>query len=222
MPEVSRLRATARGARLVEPRAAADEAEVKLLAAATAVVLLGFGAYTLEAHARARTQRTLGGVASALAGRPLSVRCQSFWGDLLSADGHLGEVRFDAQGRPGDSAWLTRSTCGRLHRFVASHGADLACLKSVDWSGFRWDGPHGACVDRAASVGQAVVILAHEAAHLRGIRSESWAQCVAEQTAARTVALLGGDPATGPALERLARAWNPFMGSEYQTSCPAA
>lgn len=188
---------------------------------ALAVGLLGLAAWALEAHARAGTQRTLGAVASELAGRPVSVRCQSLWADLLSIDGHLGEVRFDAQGRPADSAWLTRASCGRLHRFVATHGADLECLRSVDWTSFQRSGPPDPCVERAAPEADAVIALAHESMHLRGIASEAQAQCGAERSATRTVELLGGDPATGPPLERLARAWNGSLPSEYQGPCPA-
>lgn len=188
---------------------------------ALAVLLLAAGAWALEAHARAGTQRTLGAVASELAGRPVSVRCQSLWAALLSIQAHDGEVRFDARGRPADSAWLTRAACGELHRFVSTHGRDLECLRSVDWGGFHWAGPHGACVGRVEPEAQAVVTLAHESMHLRGIADEAQAQCLAEQEATRTVELLGGDPATGPALESLARAWNGAMPAAYQGACPS-
>lgn len=186
------------------------------------VVVLAAGVWALEAHARAGTQRTLSSVASQLAGRSVHVRCQSFWAELLSINPHAGEVQFDAEGRPADSAWLTRGTCGDLHHFVSSHGADLECLKTENWTGFQWNAPHDACIRKAEKVGQAVIVLAHESMHLRGIGSESAAQCGAEQNATRTVELLGGDPATGPLLERLARAWNPSMPTEYQaTDCPS-
>jgi hypothetical protein len=187
-----------------------------------AILLVGLVAWFVEAEARAGTQRTAGDVASALAGRPVKIHCQSLWANLLSINGNLGEVRFDANGRPASSAWLTRGTCGYLHRFISSNGADLECLKTEDWSRFQWNGPHDACITKAAAEGQAVITLAHESMHLRGIGSESEAQCGAEQAATRTVALLGGDPTTGPLLERLARAWNPSMPTEYQApSCPA-
>jgi hypothetical protein len=184
------------------------------------VIALGVGVWALEGHARAGTQRSLSAVASELTGRHVSVRCQSLWADLLSINGNLGEVRFDAQGRPADDAWLTRATCKHLHRFIGSHGADLECLKREDWRNFRWEAPHDACIARAATVGQAVVALAHESMHLRGIRSESQAQCLAERATPWTVSRLGGDPTTGLLLERLARAWNPSMATEYQTPCP--
>jgi hypothetical protein len=184
------------------------------------VVLLAAGIWALEAHARSGTQRTAGGVASQLAGRPVSIRCQSFWADLLSINSHTGEVQFDANGKPADDAWLTRATCGHLHRFISSHGADLECLKTENWTGFDWTAPHDACIEKAATIGEAVITLAHESAHLRAIGSESDAQCFAERAATSTVTLLGGDPSTGPLLERLARAWNPSMPSEYQGPCP--
>jgi hypothetical protein len=186
-----------------------------------AIVLLVAGVWAFEAHARGGTQRTLGAAASALAGRPVSVRCQSFWSDLLSINSHPGEVHFDAQGHPADFTSLTHDTCGHLQHFISSHGSDLECLKEVDWRTFQWTAPHDACIDRAAAVGEAVVTLAHESMHLRGISSESEAQCGAERATTQTVALLGGDPATGPLLGLLARAWNPFMPTEYQApSCP--
>src|SRR3569833_721867 len=186
-----------------------------------ALVLIVAGAWALEAHARSGTQRTLSGVASQLAQRPVHIRCQSFWANLLSINGHAGEVQFDASGRPADSAWLTRGTCGRLHRFISSHGAGLECLKTEYWTCFQWTAPHDACLTKAEGVGQAVIVLAHESMHLRRIGSESDAQCGAERLATQTVELLGGDPETGPLLERLARAWNAFMPTEYQApSCP--
>lgn len=184
------------------------------------LVLLVAGGWAVEAHARAGTQKTLGSVASQLAGRQVSVRCQSFWANLLSINPHSGEVQFDANGRPADSTWLTRGTCGHLHRFISSHGADLECLKTENWTTFQWNAPHDACIDKAAAVGQAVITLAHESMHLRGIGSEADAQCGAEKNATQTVELLGGDPETGPLLERLARAWNPSMSTEYRTTCP--
>jgi hypothetical protein len=188
---------------------------------ALVVVLLVAGAWAFEAHARSGTQRTLSSVASQLAGRPVHVRCQSFWANLLSINGHAGEVQFDANGNPSDSAWLTRGTCGHLHRFIASHGADLECLRAENWAAFQWNGPWDDCISKAEPVAQAVIVLAHESMHLRGTGSESDAQCGAERLATQTVELLGGDPATGPLLERLARAWNPFMPTEYQApSCP--
>ena len=189
------------------------------IALTVAVLGLGAGAWALEAHARAGTQRTLSAIASELAQRPVAVRCQSLWADLFSVNGNLGEVQFDAQGRPADTAWLTRATCGELKRFIASHGADLECLKTVDWARFQWNAPHDACIARAAAVGEAVVTLAHESMHLRGVRSESDAQCLAEQSTPWTVTRLGGDPATGPLLKALARAWNGSMPTDYQTAC---
>jgi hypothetical protein len=185
------------------------------------VVLVAAGIWAYQAHAHSGPQSTLSAVASRLAGRPVHVRCQGFWGNLLSINAHAGEVQFDANGRPADSAWLTRGTCGDLQRFISSHGASLECLKTENWVGFQWTAPHDACVSKAEAAAQAVIVLAHESMHLRGIGSESEAQCGAEQLATKTVELLGGDAATGPLVEKLARAWNPFMPEDYQApSCP--
>jgi hypothetical protein len=190
---------------------------IALFAVLAAAFVLGLR--SLEAHARTGTQRTASAVASELAGRPVAVRCQSLWADLFSVNGNLGEVRFDANGRPADDAWLTRATCKRLQRFVSSRGADLQCLKLLDWSRFQWNAPHDACVDRATRIGQAVVTLAHESMHLRGIASESQAQCGAERAVPLVVVRLGADPMLGQLLQRLARAWNSSMPTDYQTTC---
>jgi hypothetical protein len=49
---------------------------------------------------RARQERRLAAVASALAGRPVAVRCQGFAGAFVDAGVELGYVRWRADGSP--------------------------------------------------------------------------------------------------------------------------
>ena len=43
-------------------------------------------------------ERRLEPIASAVAGRSVTVDCQSFWAGLIDVQGREGEVRFDASG----------------------------------------------------------------------------------------------------------------------------
>ena len=183
------------------------------------VLVLAGGGWMVERNGRAPTERTLSAAASELAGRPVHVRCQSLWSDLFSVGrGNLGEVQFDASGRPSDSTTLTRGTCAHMGRFLSTHGADLDCLANVDWNRFSWPAAHGdPCVETALAEGQAVVTLTHESMHLRGWNDEATAQCYAVQEVAWMVARLGGDPRAGTGLARLALAWTGSMPSEYQS-----
>jgi hypothetical protein len=60
---------------------------------------------------RARQERRLGGVASALGGKPVAVRCQAFGGAFVDTGPELGYVRWQADGtpEPGPSSSATRA-----------------------------------------------------------------------------------------------------------------
>src|SRR5438046_291780 len=73
-------------------------------------------------------------IAAGVSGRHVTVDCQSFWANLVDAQGREGEVQFDADGIPKPRLFLTRSTCGRLRSFAGhSHHGELDCLAQVDW-----------------------------------------------------------------------------------------
>src|SRR3954449_8890143 len=149
-------------------------------------------------HGRVANERALGAVATELGGRPVPVRCQGFWSELLDINNRAGEVQFP-DGHPANDTYLTRATCGALKHFrtAAEHG-ELDCLESVDWS--RWTVPvdfHSPCSDRARPAAEALLTLTHESMHLRGWADEAQAQCYAIQVVPWTVVRLGGTAAEG-------------------------
>jgi hypothetical protein len=174
-------------------------------------------------HERVANERALGAVASQLAGRPVAVRCQGFWSELLDINNRAGEVRFP-DGRPANDTYLTRKTCGALKRFrTSADHSELDCLQAVDWS--RWTVPvdfHSSCSDRARPAVEALSTLTHEAMHLRGWIAEADAQCYAIQTVPWTVVRLGGTAAEGAAVASFVLALQAAMPAEYRSGACAA
>jgi hypothetical protein len=193
---------------------------MRVAAALLVVFLVGLWAWTN--HSRHATEHQLAGVASELAGRPVGVRCQGFWAAMVDIGQRSGEVDFPV-GRPPDHMFLTRGTCGRLKHFLGSHSHhNLDCLTSIDWRTWSlqtgWSAP---CERHARDDAEAINTLAHEAMHLRGIQSESQAQCLAIQGDAWTVVRLGGTADDGAAVAKFILALQPAVPSEYQFSnCP--
>ncbi len=182
------------------------------------MVLLGAGAWAFERQARAGSERPLSAVATELAGRPVHVRCQSFWQALVDVGGNLGDVPFP-DGHPASYTHLTRTMCQALTRFRQSRShADIDCLGSFDWS--RYDGSDpaaAACSDRANDTAEALMTLAHESMHLRGWADEATAQCYGIQEVAFTVEQLGGSAAEGAAVASYMLALQRWMPEEYQS-----
>lgn len=149
----------------------------------------------LVLHERAVSlERRLGGVASALAGKPVHVHCQGVVGRVLDVGVEQGSVWFGADGRPADTTDLKRPICGALGRYRGDVGGTAyACV--VD------DTP---CWGRVAEDVLAVHVLAHEARHLAGERGEPLAECHGLQTTAQAAELLGADPARAAATARYA------------------
>lgn len=177
------------------------------------LVLIGSG-WAWEGHGRHAHERQLGAVATQLAGRPVGVRCQSLWRDLLSIRSDLGEVRTDASGRLADETDLRRTTCQRLGTLVDDRLAQLDCLVSVDWSRPDRADP---CIVRVGRLAHLVGTLAHESMHLRGYLDEAVAQCYAVQSEALAAVLLGGSRELGEALARFELFVTGGMPSEYQS-----
>ena len=156
-------------------------------------------------------ERRLADVASGLAGRDVSVHCQSFWAELVDISGRSGSVWFDENGGPVDEAALSRETCKWLVRLAGGDARDdLACLEAAVLV--------GACGRDGDDLVHAVVTLAHESMHLRGARDEATTQCYAIQLAARAAQLLGVAPAQAVAIGRHALARQRYVPSSYQSS----
>ena len=189
-----------------------------------AIVVLGLIAivWIWTIHSKHRTEHRLAGVASELAGRPVGVRCQGFFAELVDIGQRTGEVDFPAN-RPPDHMFLTRGICGQLRHFLGSHShRDLDCLTTIDWRTWSFQtGWFGTCERHARADAEAITTLAHESMHLRGIQSESEAQCKAVQADAWTTVRLGGTAEQGLAVARYVLALQPGMSPEYQFGrCP--
>ncbi len=124
---------------------------------------------------RARTVSRLTSEASIVAGRPVTIRCDEQYAFTGAGSDTLG-IAFPRAG----IAYLDQGICRALHDLVL-------------------DGK-----DRGERTGEAIVVLAHEAVHLRGERREGITECLALQEGVRLGVRLGLD-------ERRARA---LMGAE--------
>lgn len=155
-----------------------------------------------------RDEQALAQIASAIAGRDVSVDCPGTLAALTEVGAHDGSVSFGPDGRPADVAKLSSGTCARLERLLAGDVHGLACLAYATRCGEE--------VERAAV---AVNVLSHEAWHLRGERSEAAAQCYALQTNADTALRLGASPDDAQAIAAFVlREVQPALPPDYRTS----
>jgi hypothetical protein len=193
------------------------------LAVIFGLVVLVAGGWAFEKHTRSGNERALGGVATELAGRPVNVRCESFWHWVVNVGGNLGDVPFP-DGRAARHTNITRHMCDELARFRhAPDRPELACLAQVDWSRFQPDDAQAdACRRQADDMAEALITLTHESMHMRGWADEAVAQCYAIQEVAFTVEQLGGSREEGAALAGFALAMQAFMPTDYQSSDCAA
>ena len=169
-------------------------------------------------------QRALSAVAGQLAGRPVHVHCQGWFGQLIDISGNSGQVQFDQFGRPAAKTDLIRNVCGLLHHFrTASTHPEIDCLLAVDWRRWSYDPDSaGYCAQRAAPMAEAINTLTHESMHMHGWADEATAQCYAIQEDAWTTRQLGGTPEEGRAVAAFILAMQPGMPTEYQSgACQA-
>jgi hypothetical protein len=154
-------------------------------------------------------ERTLGRIASEIAGRPVAVNCQGLPSALVDISPRAGEVMFNEDGTPPDATTLKRDTCRYLDRFGDLRNApSFACVRRVE-----------PCEPATAKIASSIRVLAHEAWHLRGITNEAETECYALQTTALTARRLGATPEEAQAVAL----WNtrrvyPYLPSSYQSS----
>ena len=120
---------------------------------------------------RARTVSRLASEASIVAGRPVTIRCDEQYAFTGAGSDTLG-IAFPRAG----IAYLDQGVCRALHDLVL-------------------DGK-----DRGERTGEAIVVLAHEAVHLRGERREGVTECLALQKGVRLGVRLGLDESRARAL----------------------
>ncbi len=143
-----------------------------------------------EARRELSLDHKLSGVASEIAGRNVNVDCPGFLRGLIDIRGHGGSVMFDANGKPSSTTHLETSVCHDLSAYGETRGsAEFSCVFGTT--------PCSNKVERAV---YAALVLSHESQHLRGVRSESDAQCYAIQTVARVAERLGSPPAEANAV----------------------
>ena len=162
----------------------------------------------------------LDGIAIEIAGREdITVDCQGFLRSLIDTQSREGEVRFDASGQPEPRIFLTRSTCKRLQAFAGhARHSELDCLAGLDWRSpdpLPFTSP---CYAEAADTVYAVLILAHESYHTRGVTDEATANCEAIQTMAWTAVRLGADEGEAELIARAMEALEPKQDPPYATT----
>lgn len=128
---------------------------------------------------RVREEHRLSAVASVLAGAPVRVHCQRLGGAFVDAGNEAGYVKYAAGGGMERATLLKYEPCRDLAAYLRS------------------DKNHPSF----AQV-QAVHVLTHEAMHMRQVREEGLAECMAVQRDAQTAMLLGSPPEAARALAR--------------------
>ena len=117
----------------------------------------------LDSATQARVERTISGEASKIAGHPATVVCDT-------SGHHVGTVQ-EADGLAevgGTRAWLTPGICYTLSRVIEGHASHPG-----------------------RGTGHAIVVLAHESWHLRGVSNEGLANCYAYQSGVQVGVDLG-------------------------------
>ena len=182
---------------------------VKVAAGVAAAVMLALAATADVSAARYPVHfPRVTEIASEVAGRPVDVFCevQEDWiADPVQAvaPDAWGYTRFDPRTGEPLYAALEPRTCGYL----------LLLIQDPN----ERSGLHG----REGYYGEARALLSvlHEANHLRGLRSESAAECRALSLVPTTARALGADRAHVTKLVKLARRVHGMLSPEYQIGC---
>ena len=181
---------------------------LRLVVLCALAVLLGLYLGPYRDNARAERD-AFAHIASAIAGRPVTIDCPSTIGRLTEVSPHAGSVEFSTDGRPADHADLSGSTCSHLEQFderAAGNGFDcliqnIRCPRDVEQTAI------------------AVNVLTHESYHLAGNRSESVVQCYAMQRNAEAARQLGATAEQADAIARFVYAHvYPSLPQEYRSS----
>ena len=128
--------------------------------------------------------RRLNTIASELARRHVTIRCEGQSGALTGARGESGRTEFIG-GRPVSVSYLQEGVCQTLHAYAHDLAAGESCLLPCD---------------APLEVAWSVNTLAHEAYHLAGARNEAQTQCYALQAIDFVARRLGASSAQARAL----------------------
>ncbi len=174
-----------------------------------AVLLVATAWWMTDRADRLGNERRLDAVASAIAGRPVTVRCPGPVGRLLGQEEVEGYVRFSADGTPASDTKLRQRVCAELD--ALAEGRRTQELSCTERAGILC-GRHG------SELAMAVDVITHESFHMRGIRDEARTECSALQTMAVTAQQLGATAGQGAALARAQYAESyPLMPEVYRS-----
>ncbi|TML40781.1 MAG: hypothetical protein E6G25_02965 [Actinobacteria bacterium] len=126
----------------------------------------------------------LSGIASELARRHVTIRCEGLSGALTGAGGESGRTEF-VDGKPVSVSYLQEGVCQTLHSYARSLRAGPGCLLPCE---------------RPLEIAWSLNTLAHESYHLAGVRNEAATECYALQAIDFVARRLGASPDQGRAL----------------------
>jgi hypothetical protein len=109
--------------------------------------------------------RRLSAIASELARRHVTIRCEGLSGALTGAQGESGRTGFIGN-KPASVSYLQEGICQTLHAYTRTVKAGQACVLP--------------CV-RPLEIAWSLNTLAHESYHLAGVRNEARTECYALQ-----------------------------------------
>jgi hypothetical protein len=153
-------------------------------------LLLALAVLTLALHRGAGSAATrpgdlrLSAIASELAHRRVTIRCEGTGGGLTGVDGESGRTEFLA-GKPAAVSFLQEGVCRELHRYSRETKSAPQCLLPCD-----------APLETAWSLNA----FAHESYHLAGVRNEAETECYALQAIDFVARRLGSSPGQARAL----------------------
>ena len=144
-----------------------------------ALLLLGCGGMTPWVL-RVRLEARLAPAASAIAGVPVRVFCQSFGEAFVDAGSEYGYVEFGPDGVPERSTLIKRDQCNDLRAYLRSDKVAPTREQAV-----------------------ALHTLTHEAIHMSGVTNEAETECISLQRDAEMARSLGAPDEGARALARL-------------------
>ena len=144
--------------------------------------------------------RQLSAIASELAGRRVTIRCEGLSGALIGPRGESGRTEFVGD-KPVSVSYLQEGICQTLHTYAGSH---KDCLLPCE---------------RPLEVAWSLNTLAHESYHLAGIRDEARTECAALRAVGFVAHGLGASPMQARALSAYSFAQLPRrMPAEYSSA----
>jgi hypothetical protein len=126
----------------------------------------------------------LSGIASELARRHVTIRCEGLSGALTGARGESGRTEFIGS-KPVSVSYLQEGICQKLHAYSRESRAGAACLLPCQ---------------KPLELAWSLNTLAHESYHLAGVRNEAQTECYALQAIDFVARRLGASTEQGRAL----------------------